>query len=323
MDCARVRVLTPLVNNSLPAERLGYASPAAAVASIAHISERSARARLTVTGAVCADRAITGALLPAPHPMVSEALDAGQVGLDAASLIATEMASIAGRATVDVLDIAESVMVRLATGTSPTGEPMAAAVPVDYLAGEIRQVTAAADPDGARPREDRATRCREFRLGSPDEDGLVPTHGRLLPETGSLLAGLLEAHRRSPRSSDPDSILVSADDLAVSADPRTPGQRRHDELGEILRAAAAEDGAPRFDGQPVAVLVTVTAADLADEDGLNSDAIGTLAGSAFPVSRRTIERFIDAGVIASSAPMTTAPSQRSPHRSAASRRCSG
>ncbi|MFM9877780.1 MAG: HNH endonuclease signature motif containing protein, partial [Rhodoglobus sp.] len=74
-----------------------------------------------------------------------------------------------------------------------------------------------------------------------------------------------------------------------------PGQRRHDSLGEILVAAAAADGAPRLDGQTVTVLVTVTAADLADPSGLDSDAIGTMAGSPFPVSRRTIERFIDAG----------------------------
>ncbi|WP_309616033.1 HNH endonuclease signature motif containing protein, partial [Salinibacterium sp.] len=52
---------------------------------------------------------------------------------------------------------------------------------------------------------------------------------------------------------------------------------------------------PRLDGHAVTVLVTVTAADLADEDGRDSDAIGVMSGSPFPVSRRTIEGFIDAG----------------------------
>ena len=298
MDCARVRVVAPLVGDPLLAERLGFASPIAAVASLARISERSARGRLTVAAAVCPDRAITGAPLPAPHPVVSAALDAGEVGLDAATLIATELASIAGRTPASVLDVAESVMVGLATGVGPDGECMVSTVSVDYLAGEIRQVAAAADPDGARPREERAMRRRDFRLGKPDEDGLVPASGRLLPEIGSLLAGMLEAHRRSPRFVDLDADLVSIDDLALDAraiDPRTPGQRRHDNLGEILLAAADADGAPRLDGQAVTVLVTLTAADLADQNGLDSDAIGTMAGSPFPVSRRTIERFIDAG----------------------------
>ena len=300
MDCARVRVLAPITGDPVLAERLGYASPSAAVASLARISERSAGARLRVAGAVCSDRALTGASLPAPHPLMSAALDAGHVGLDAATLIATELISIAGRTSSQVLEAAESVMVNLASGFYPTGEAIVATVSVDYLAGEIRRVTAAADPDGARPREERATRRREFRLGTPDEDGLVPAHGRLLPEIGSLLAGLMEAHRRSPRFVDPEATLMNAtlihtEDLAVSTDPRTPGQRRHDALGEIVMAAAAAEGAPSLDGLPVSVLVTVTAADLANRDGLDADAIGTMAGSPFPVSRRTVERFINAG----------------------------
>jgi len=328
VDCARVRALAPLVGDSALAggpassagtassdgtglaERLGYASPTAAVAAIARISERSARARLNVAAAVCPRVSITGAPLPAPRPVLSESLDAGRLGLDAAALITTELAAVAGRAPSDVLDVAESVMVQLATGLSSTGQPMVAAVSVDFLAGEIRQVTAAADPDGARPREERAVRRREFRLGTPDEDGLVPANGRLMPELGSLLAGLLEAHRRSPRFVESDASLSSVDDLASgadprtadpraadtrTADPRTPGQRRHDAFGEILMAAAAAQGAPRLDGQSVTVVVTVTAADLADRVGLDTDPIGTMAGSPFPVSRRTIERFIDAG----------------------------
>ncbi len=292
-DCARVRVLAPLVNDPMLGEHLGYPSATAALASLAHISERSARARLTIAGAVSAGRTITGAALPATCPAVSAALDAGGLGLDAATLITTELASIAGRAPADVLDIAETVMVGLATGLTPNGQAKAAAVSVDFLAGEIRQVTAAADPDGARPREERAIRRREFRLGTADDDGLIPASGRLLPEIGVLLAGLLEAHRRSPRFVD--HSVLNADDLGLSTDPRTPGQRRHDALGEILIAASAADGAPRLDGQAVTVLVTVTAADLANDAGLESDGIGTMAGSPFPVSRCTVERFIDAG----------------------------
>ncbi len=295
VDCARVRVLGPIVGNPALVERLGYASPIAAVAALARISERSARARLKVAAAVCPDRSITGAPLSAPHPMVGEALDTGEVGLDAAALITAELASIAPRTPADVLEVAERAMVQLATGVSASGEPMVCTVSVDYLAGEIRLVAAAADPDGARPREERATRRRDFRLGMPDEDGLVPANGRLMPELGSLLAGLLEAHRRSPRFVESDASLSSVGDLALGVDPRTSGQRRHDTFGEILMAAAAAQSAPRLDGQSVTVLVTVTAADLANQDGLDSDAIGTMAGSPFPVSRRTIERFIDAG----------------------------
>jgi Domain of unknown function (DUF222) len=298
MDCARVRAVGPLVNNPVLVERLGYTSPTAAVASLAQISERSARARLQVACAVCPNPTLTGAVVPPQRPAVGEALDEGRLGLDAANLIASELASISGRAPADVLDIAESVMVALAAGVTTAGQAMAAAVSVDFLTAEIRQVTAAADPDGARPREERATRRREFRLGVPDEDGLIPVRGRLMPEVGLLLAGLLEAHRRSPRFADPgarfgvDQGHDHGDGLADSFDSRTPAQRRHDVLGEIVTAAANADGAPSLDGLPVTVIVTVAAADLVD--GLDSDAIGTMAGSVSPVSRRTVERFIDA-----------------------------
>ncbi len=295
MDCARVRALAPLVNNVVLAERLGHVSPTSAVASIARISERSARGRLAVASAVSANLAITGAPISAPHPLVGEALDSGSLGLDAAALISTELGSIAGRAPADVLDVTEAVMVGLATGVDTSGRPMAAAVSVDYLARELRQVTATADPDGARPREERARRGRDFRVGSPDQDGLVPVSGRLMPEVGSLLAGMLEAHRRSPRFVDAETPLMNVDDLPQGTDSRTPGQRRHDVLSEMLVAAAASEGAPRLDGQPVTTLVIVNASDLVNPDGREGDAIGTMVGSPARISRHRVERFIDAG----------------------------
>ena len=140
-------------------------------------------------------------------------------------------------------------------------------------------------------------RRRAFRLGQQDADGLVPVSGRLLPEVGGLLAGLVEAHRRSPRfraeGEGVDADDLSDLDLRTDLDSRTPDQRRHDTFAEIVAAAASADGAPRLDGQPVTVVVSVNLRDLA-ADGLDGDGIGTMAGSAFPVSRAQVRRFIDA-----------------------------
>ncbi|CAN5243391.1 hypothetical protein BH11ACT3_BH11ACT3_06180 [soil metagenome] len=285
VDAARVSVASPLVRDPGLVEQLGHASATAAVASIARISERSARTRLRVASAVSPVLTLTGASLPAPHPLVREALHAGEIGLDAAAAVVTQLDSVAGRTPQHVLEVAESAMVGLARGVQQSGETVAAAVSVDYLTGELRQLAAAVDPDGARPREERATRRREFCLGAPDEDGLVPAYGRLMPEVGVLLSGMLEAHRRSPRFTDSSSAI---------ADPRTPGQRRHDALSEIILAAANTDGAPRLDGSPVSVLVTVSASDLSNPDDRDGDPIGAMADSRFPISRRSVERFIDA-----------------------------
>jgi len=108
---------------------------------------------------------------------------------------------------------------------------------------------------------------------------------------------MFEAHRRSPRFVDANEANGADSDTLDGqpvADPRTPDQRRHDMFAGILAAASTADSAPRLDGQPVTVIVTVTADDLHNENGLDGDPIGTMAGSSIPVSRAAVERFVDA-----------------------------
>lgn len=292
MDADRVRAALPLVAEPRLVEQLGFTSATSAVAALASIKESSARSRTRVAEAVTPDSDLTGAILPPPLPSVAAALEAGSLGLDAAALIVSEVRSVATRVDRDVLECAEQAMVELATGLDGSGSRCSAPVSVDYLSTEVRHITCAIDPDGARPREQRAVRRRELRLGVEDADGLVPLHGRLLPETALLLSALIEAHRRSPRfSHDPQDSLLG--ESAGETDDRTRAQRAHDAFAEIVGAAAASSDAPRLDGAPVTVLVTVSARDL-NSDGADGDAIGTMADVSQPVSRRTVERFIDA-----------------------------
>ena len=285
MDAARVLAVAPLARSPLEAERLGFASATAAVATLAQTSERAARSRLLLADAVSPDLSVSGAPLPARHSAVASALLEGRLGVEAASLISRELDKSASRVPVEAREVAESVMVNLACGLDPTGEQHLPPASVDYLTSEIRTIGAAIDPDGALPREERATQRRAVWIGKADDDGLVPFGGRLLPEVGGLLLGLLEAWRRSPR-------FVEADALGIG-ETRTVDQRRHDAFAEVLTAATAADETPQLNGRPVTVLVTVAAADLARPDGLDSDPIGTMAGSPFPVSRIQVERFVD------------------------------
>lgn len=297
MDAARVRAAAPLVGDPAVVESLGFASPTAAVAALCGIREASARCRVRIATSVSDDLTITGAPLPAPCPAVRGALDAGTLGMDAASLIVGELASVRGRVDRELLDAAESVMVERATGVSSNEERFAGLVSVDFLATELHHITSAIDPDGARPREVRAARKRALRIGQQDCDGTIPINGRLLPEVGLLLAGLVEAHRRSPRFALLDENGDDPEQDAAQHDGRTPDQRRHDIFAEIIGLAASAEDAPQLDGSPVTVVVTVSAEDLRDSrDGLSTagDPIGTMADSRFPVSRRTVERFIDA-----------------------------
>lgn len=299
MDAVRVRAAAPLVCSPGVPHELGFTSAVDAVAALCGIREASARSRVRVATGVSEDLSISGAPLPAPYLHVADALDAGELGLDAATLIVAELSTVRGRVDREVFHGAESVMVDRAMATSGEGPSYASVVSVDYLAAEVRQITSAIDPDGARPREVRAMRRRAFRIGQQDADGNIPFSGRALPEVGLLLAGLIEAHRRSPRFA-----LVGDDEFESSGvqdgggrDDRTPDQRRHDIFAEIVAAAATMEGAPQLDGLPVTVLVTVAAEDLADADDPLSnpgDPIGVLADSRFPLSRRTVERLIDA-----------------------------
>lgn len=284
VDAARVRVAASL--DAATAESLGFASPVTAVATLARVSERTARARLAVAAATRAERSLTGAEVPARLPALAAALEA--VGVDAAELITRQLGAVGSRVEPGVLSATERVLVNLASGLDASGSRPAAPESVTTLAGTVAQITAAIDPDGARPREERARRRRSFRIGTQDPDGLLPIAGRLMPEVGSLLLGMVEAHRRTPRFTDEPGFAVYE-----PTDTRTPEQRRHDALASIVIAAARTKDAPTLDGMPVTVVVTTTLGDLADEDGRAGDPIGVMAGSRVPLSREAVERFID------------------------------
>lgn len=291
IDAARVRAVAPLATSPAEAERLGFASPAAAVATLAGVSQRSARARLELAEAIAPDLSVSGAPLPPRHPEVSEALRAGRLGPESAALITRELDKSAARVPSEARAAAETMMVKLACGLDPTGARRLPPVSVDYLATEIRTLGAAIDPDGALPREERAVQKRAAWVRPVNDDGLMPFGGLLDPVIGTMLLSLLEAWRRSPRFVD---ASAADGDATLDADLRTPDQRRHDALAEILLASAAADSAPQLNGRPVSVLVTVAAIDLERPDGLDSDPIGTLAGSPVPLSRRRVEQLIDA-----------------------------
>ncbi|MCU1409997.1 MAG: endonuclease [Rhodoglobus sp.] len=289
MDAARVLAAAPLAEDPAAAERLGFASPGAAVATLTQISERSARARLALAEAVTPSRSLTGTPVPPRHPEVAGALTSGRLGVEAAVLITRELDRSAPRVAPEASAVAEQMMVNLACGLDPSGEQQLAPISVDYLTNDVRTLGAAIDPDGARPREQRAAQNRSVWVGVPDDDGLMPIRGALDPVLGTLLLRLLEAWRRSPR------FVGNADlDAPSGDDTRTPAQRRHDAFGEVLIAAAAAESTPQLNGHPVTVLVTVASEDLNRPDGVGTDPIGSLAGSPFPLSRGEVERLIDA-----------------------------
>jgi hypothetical protein len=284
VDATRVRVVSAM--DAATAESLGFRSPVDAVATLAGVSEKTARARLMVAEVTRADRTLTGAEVPPRLPVLAAALPV--VGMDAAELIARELEAVQAHVEPTVLAEAELAMVNLASGFDPTGAEVVVPVSTTLLSAQFSHLVAIIDPDGARPREERARRRRSFRVGLQDQDGLVPVSGRLMPEIGGLLLGMIEAHRRSPRFTEEPALAH-----LESSDTRTPDQRRHDAVADVIIAAVRSADAPSLDGMPVHVVVTTTLADLEDENGRAGDPIGTMTGSSKPVSRAIVERLID------------------------------
>ncbi len=326
VDAARVRMAAV---GDEHAEQLGRRSGVDAVAVTAGVSEREARTRIRVGAATVPRMTLTGALCPPRYSTVADALAAGALGVEAAGVIVRELDAVAVCAESGELAAAEVGLIALATGTGVSPIPAT----VEELTVQSKQVCAWIDPDGSRPREERALRRRMLRFGPEDPDGLIPVHGRLDLEVGTMFRTLVEAHRRvrhrgftAHPDADPDTeggegsregtrhhptAAASADTGTPTADAlaegwadappervidtRTPDQQRHDTLAAILTAATRDPDAPALGGAAPAVLVTVSARDLDDPDGRPGDPIGQLDGSPTPLSRTRVERLIDTG----------------------------
>jgi hypothetical protein len=247
---------------------LGFASAVDAVATLTSVTDREARRRIRVGASLNVGVSLTGAETGAARPVVSAAVSAGTLGVEAASVLVEALDGVAPRVDVAVVSEAEEALVRLAAGTA-AHPPLRA----DLVRIQAKAFIEAIDPDGVLPREERARRRRRFTVGRETLDGLVPVHGLLTLEVGASLKRLVDAHVRR---------------VAFTADDRTPAQKRHDTLADILSAAARVKDAPDLAGASPAVIVTVTQESLDFGRG-----VGFIDGVDTPVSVRSIERLID------------------------------
>ena len=154
-------------------------------------------------------------------------MSAGNLGPEAALIIVDAFAKVSSRVDPALVLEAEEGIVRLAEGT-PHTPPLRA----DLVRDQVAVFIAAIDPDGVLPREEQAHRQRRLVIGRENRDGLIPVHGLLDVEVGETFRRLTDAHMRKPTFTE-DGYM----DPVIDADQRTPGQKRHDSLADILSAA--------------------------------------------------------------------------------------
>jgi hypothetical protein len=240
------------------ARRNACSRPEYLLERITGVSQAEAARRIRLSRQLRSSTALDGRQEPAPFPLVSAALDSGEIDVDAALAITVNLSRASDRADLDQLAAAEARLVEAAQHLS-----------ADLVAGEAKLWRDALDPDGTLPREKRIHEKRRFSIGRETIDGLTPFGGLAEPEFAALLRSAVSertAPSRQPRFLDPDDIGDEADPLCV--DPRTNEQRAYDVLQGLLTAGVRADGASRTPLHSVATVgVIVRAGDLANGSG--------------------------------------------------------
>src|SRR5271154_6326722 len=162
---------------------------------------------------------------------------------------------------------AEAHLARLA------GEPRP-----DELPRLAHPLTDCLNPDGDFTEHDRARR-RGITLGRQDIDGMSPITGYLTPEARATLDAVL-AKLAAPgmcNSADAEPCISGTpSQAAIQGDTRNTGQRHHDALLALARAALASGALGQHNGLPASIVVTTTLKELEAGAGKALTGGGTL-----------------------------------------------
>ncbi|MGW4929701.1 DUF222 domain-containing protein [Agromyces sp. NPDC004153] len=173
-------------------------------------------ARLVSIGEATAHRAtFTGEVLPARHPHLAAAFEAGSVSLEVADVIRRFLDHVAPRADRDDLREAETLLVERAPSIGVEGTQRL-----------IRQLEAYLDPDGVKPREDELRSARSLKIWQ-DAAGMINLRGAFDPATGAPIKLAIET-------------LVGAE-LHAARDARHGFGARHGESGVAATAGASSE----------------------------------------------------------------------------------
>jgi hypothetical protein len=206
----------------------------------------------------------SGEMLPPFLPALRAAMTAGDVGVDGVLAVSTPLSALDRRVAREEVLVADEILAAEARGIGPDAAPPACA---DLLRVQALAWSAALDQDGAEPAERAAAHRRGVTLG-PSHEGLVPLHGRLLPEVAAQLQRIFDA-MLSPRAED--TRLSFREDAAPGSyaelderppvDDRRHAQRQHDALATALGAAAASGELPTIGGAAPTLVVSMREED--------------------------------------------------------------
>jgi hypothetical protein len=193
---------------------------------------------------------LTGQPLPAERPELAAAAVEGAAGPEHVRVVLTTLDKLPATLPVTAVEQAESILVAAARRMDPRS-----------LARIGRRLRDTLDPDGRYSDETDQQRRRTLSVVEA-ADGMMLIRGELDPVTGALARTVLEA-LAAPRPSSEHG-----------RDDRTPGQRRHDALRQVLKLATRAGELPQTGGMPATVLVTMTKQEFESGTGLAVTSFG-------------------------------------------------
>jgi hypothetical protein len=235
-DAARIAAAGELGDRSSPglghdglAFRLGHGKAVLLLAALTRASNAEAARRLKLGAATRSRTTIDGTMLEPFHPLVTGALEAGEIGVEAAARIVRALDEAGRVASDEEIRCAESELVDAARSDTADEIGVQAIVWREFL-----------DQDGAEPREARAYRKRSFRFGA-ERDGLVPFSGQMELLNAALLK---EAFEEAFGATKP-RFLAAAD--GGEYDPSGASGGGTARLGDATTSEAAAEPIPLFD----------------------------------------------------------------------------
>ena len=194
------------------------------------------RDRLRLDGSSARRLVELAAALDAGPPVIGQALACGAVTVEQARVIAQAVANVPAAAGDQVAGKAAQLLVDWAAQFDPQVLRRLGDRVLTHVAPDLAEAAELAALEAA---EARADRDRHVTV-SDQPDGQTRLSGRLDPETAAVLRAAL------------DPLTTPGG----TSDDRTPGQRRHDALGEICRLVLTTGQLPDNGGDRPQIVVT-------------------------------------------------------------------
>jgi hypothetical protein len=226
-----------LPDRSLTRNAAGY------LGAVWRLTPHEAARRVREAEALGPRTALSGEVLAPRYPLAAHARRVGVLGDAHTAVILKTLAELPTEMPVAEVDSAERILVQAAH-----------ALHANDLANVARQLIDTINPDGTAPSEAEQQRRRHLSLRR-DRDGMVRIGGVLDPVTGAKAQAWFGSMAK-PRPDD-----------ETGRDERTPGQRRHDALADLLGLALRADDYAASCGSPVTLQLTMTADQFAAGTG--------------------------------------------------------